>query len=142
MRKVFQTWLLLAGLATALAVVDTAVNSRARSLVLAGGPPDEITLTAARAHRAPLLWVDARSDAEFSLDHIPEALPLNGDRWDVQVTEVLRRWQPGTRVIVYCSQSGCGASRNVAERLRRDYRLPDVRVLRGGWDAWRKAVTR
>ena len=139
---ILRTWLMLAGLATALAVVHTAVNSRARSIVFAGGPPDEITLTAARARHGPLLWIDARTDAEFSRDHIPEALLLNADHWEAQVTQVLRTWQPGTRIIVYCSQSGCGASRNVADRLRRDYRLPDVWVLRGGWAAWQKAVAR
>ena len=140
--SIFRSWLLIAGLATALAVADAALNPRARTVVLAGGPPDEITLTAARAHHGPLLWIDARTDAEFSSDHIPEALPLNADHWDAQVAQVLRNWQPGTRVIVYCSQSGCGASRNVADRLRRDYRLPDVWVLRGGWAAWEKAVAR
>ena len=140
--SIFRSWLLIAGLATALAVADAALNPRARTVVLAGGPPDEITLTAARAHHGPLLWIDARTDAEFSRDHIPEALPLNADHWDAQVAQVLRIWQPGTRVIVYCSQSGCGASRNVADRLRRDYRLPDVWVLRGGWAAWEKAVAR
>jgi rhodanese-related sulfurtransferase len=140
--SIFRSWLLIAGLATALAVADAALNPRARTVVLAGGPPDEITLTAARAHHGPLLWIDARTDAEFSSDHIPEALPLNADHWDAQVAQVLRNWQPGTWVIVYCSQSGCGASRNVADRLRRDYRLPDVWVLRGGWAAWEKAVAR
>ncbi len=140
--SIFRSWLLIAGLATALAVTDTALNPRARTVVFAGGPPDEITLIAARAHHGPLLWIDARSDAEFSRDHIPEAMPLNADHWDAQVTQVLRSWQPGTRVIVYCSQSGCGASRNVADRLRRDYRLPDIWVLRGGWAGWEKAVAR
>jgi rhodanese-related sulfurtransferase len=140
--SIFRSWLLIAGLATALAVADTALNPRARTVVLAGGPPDEITLTAARAHHGPLLWIDARTEAEFSRDRIPEALPLNTDHWDAQVAQVLRSWQPGCWIIVYCSQSGCGASRNVADRLRRDYRLPDVWVLRGGWAAWEKAVAR
>ena len=140
--SIFRSWLLIVGLATALAVADTALNPRARTVVLAGGPPDEITLLAARTHRGPLLWIDARTDAEFSRDHIPEALPLNADHWDAQVAQVLRSWQPGCRIIVYCSQSGCGASRNAADRLRRDYRLPDVWVLRVGWAAWEKAVVR
>ena len=139
---VFRSWLLIAGLATALAVADTALNPRARTVVLTGGPPDEITLIAARAHHGPLLWIDARSDAEFSRDHIPEALPLTAEHWDAQVTQVLQSWQPGTRVIVYCSQSGCGASRNAADRLRREYQLTDVWVLRDGWGAWQKAVAK
>lgn len=138
--SILRSWLLIAGLATALAVTDTALNPRARTVIFAGGPSDEITLTAARAHHGPLLWIDARSDAEFSRDHIPEALLLNADHWEAQVTQVLRSWQPGTRVIVYCSQSGCGASRNTADRLRGEYRLPDVWVLRGGWAAWQKAA--
>ena len=81
---VLRSWLLIAGLATTLAVVDTALNPRARTVVFAGGLPDEITLLAARAHHGPLLWIDARSDVEFSRDHIPEALPLNEDHWDAQ----------------------------------------------------------
>jgi rhodanese-related sulfurtransferase len=139
---IFRSWLLIAGIATALAIANTALNPRARAVALAGGPPDEITLTAARAHQGPLLWIDARSDAEFTSARIPCALPLNPDHWDAQVAQVLRSWQPGARVIVYCSQSGCGASRNVADRLRRDYQLPDVWVLRGGWAAWKKAEAR
>ena len=59
--SIFRSWLLIVGLATALAVADTALNPRARTVVLAGGPPDEITLLAARTHRGPLLWIDART---------------------------------------------------------------------------------
>jgi len=137
----WRSWLLLAALATVLAAAASIVHPAARQLrINAGRQPDEITLTEARAFRGPLLWLDARPTTAFAQDHLPEALPLNEDQWNVQIEAVLLRWQPGTRVIVYCDDTACGASRHVAERLRHDYRLDDVRVLHGGWAAWRKAL--
>lgn len=137
----WRSWLRLAALATALAAAATAAHPAARNLLLHGGrQPDEITLGEARTVRGPLLWLDARPTAAFAQEHIPEALPLNEDQWDVQIETVLLRWQPGTRVVVYCDDTACAASRHVAERLRQDYRLPDVWVLHGGWTAWRKAL--
>ena len=76
----------------------------------------------------------------LSKPEVPFDIPLNEDQWDVQIETVLLRWQPGTRVVVYCDDTACAASRHVAERLRQDYRLPDVWVLHGGWTAWRKAL--
>jgi len=137
-----RTCLVLLLLATVGAALDVAFDARARALVTTGGAPDEIALAVARAHRGPLLWIDARSDAEFARDHIPEALALDPARWETGIRAVLRAWQPGTRVIVYCRAAGCGTSRNVADRLRRDYGLTDVWVLRGGWEAWQEAVRR
>ena len=142
MRNLVRSWLGILGAATLLAAAALALDPRARALLRDAPAADEITLIAAREFPGPLLWLDARPVSEFAHDHIPEALPLNPDDWDAQIIDVLARWQPGTRVIVYCDDRACGSSRAVAEKLRREYQFDDVVILHGGWSAWRKAVGR
>jgi rhodanese-related sulfurtransferase len=140
--RLWRSWLLLTALATVFAAGASVISPAARQVLLHGGlRPDEIRLEAVRTHRGSLIWLDARPDAAFAQEHIPEALPLNEDRWDVLIDPVLLRWQPGTWVIVYCDDTACAASRHVADRLRRDYRLDNVWVLHGGWAAWEKAMS-
>ena len=96
----------------------------------------EIALdTALRTEGA--LWIDARSDAAFALDHVPNALLLNEDRWNDLLPTVLQEWQPGQTAIVYCSSAGCEAGHEVAVRLR-GFNLGPVYVLKGGWEAWKR----
>jgi rhodanese-related sulfurtransferase len=140
MRTLGRSWFGIVGVATLLAAIALACRPAARALLADAPLADEITLAAARAESGPLLWIDARPDAEFVRDHIPEALPLNLDNWDAQIVGVIQRWQPGTRVIVYCDDRACGSSREVAGKLRREYQFDDVRVLHGGWNAWLKAA--
>ena len=140
MKSLIRPWLALLAISALLAAADLAVDPRARALAFAGLAPDEITLASARSHRGALLWIDARSQQEFVRGHLPQALNLDPEHWDADLAELLRAWQPGTRVIVYCREAGCGTSRNVADRLRREYRLPDVWVLHGGWEAWEEAA--
>ena len=140
MARLPHSWFGLLGAATLLALAAFAFDPRARELLRDAPAADEITLAAARAHRGPLLWIDARATADFARDHIPEALPLNPDDWESQIVPVLTRWQPGTRVIVYCDDRACGSSRAVADKLRREYQFDDVAILHGGWAAWQKAV--
>ncbi len=142
MTKLARSWLGILGVATLLAAAALALDPRARALLHDAPATDETTLTAAREHRGPLLWLDARPAADFDRDHIPEALPLNPDDWDTQIVAIIARWQPGTRVIVYCDDRACGSSRAVAEKLRREYQFDDVVILHGGWSAWQKAVGR
>ena len=135
-----RSWLGILGLATLLAAAALALDPRARALLSDAPAGDEIALAAARAYADPILWLDARPAADFARDHIPEALPLSLDEWDNRIVDVLARWQPGTRVIVYCDDRACSTSRTVAEKLRREYQFDDVRILHGGWSAWQKAA--
>jgi len=84
-----------------------------------------------------LLWIDARSIESYDLGHIPGALPLNEDRWNELLPTVLDHWNPGVKVVVYCSRQSCDTSRAVTERLRDEVGLPDVYFLKGGWESWR-----
>ena len=140
MTPLWRSWLGILAAATLLAAVTLALDPRTRALFTTKLARDEITLSDARAHRGPLLWIDARHGEAYTAAHIPEALPLDLDRWDAQIVEVIARWQPGMRIIVYCDDSACSSSRQVAQRLHRDYQFDDVWLLHGGWASWQKVV--
>lgn len=82
-----------------------------------------------------VLWVDARSQLEYEHGHITGACRLNEDDWDEQLPQLIDRWNPGQKIVVYCAAVSCLASRHVAERLRTEVGLTDVYVLKGGWEA-------
>jgi rhodanese-related sulfurtransferase len=97
---------------------------------------DEITVEGARALGDRAIWVDARPEDEFEREHVPGALLLNEDRWNELLPRMLETWSPEKRVVVYCNSKSCGASREVARRLRTQAGLTNVFVLKGGWEAW------
>jgi rhodanese-related sulfurtransferase len=99
----------------------------------------ELALADAERLTPPVIWLDARPDEEYAARHVPGALSLNEDRWDELLPKFMAVWQPGTRVVVYCNSQECDASRAVAARLRHEYRINDVFVLQGGWNAWLEA---
>jgi rhodanese-related sulfurtransferase len=105
-------------------------------------PPaaDEVTVTQAKEWGKNAMWIDARPSAEFTAGHVPEALLLNTDEWDTRLGEALNHWSPGRKVVVYCSEQTCGASREVARRLRDEAGLKNVFVLNGGWEAWQESM--
>jgi rhodanese-related sulfurtransferase len=95
-----------------------------------------VTVVQARNWGGNAIWVDARPAAEFEQNHVPGAVLLNEDRWNELLPLMLMTWSPEKRVIVYCSSESCGASREVARRLREEAGLKNVFVLEGGWEAW------
>lgn len=99
----------------------------------------EIRLATVLNNRGAVLWLDARSGADFAAAHISNALSLNEDDWNELLPEVLNAWSPGQMVVVYCSSQKCHASHGVAERLRREAGVGNVFVLKGGWEAWQAA---
>jgi rhodanese-related sulfurtransferase len=97
--------------------------------------PGEIQLIDARA--LDVLWVDARSKADFDAGHIPEAICLNDEHWETGVVELMGTWLMNPRtIIVYCGSESCDVSKLIADRLRES--LPDAEIysLKGGWNAW------
>jgi rhodanese-related sulfurtransferase len=95
-----------------------------------------VTVVQARGWSDNAIWVDARPAGEFEQNHVPGAVLLNEDRWNELLPLMLMTWSPEKRVIVYCSSESCGASREVARRLREEAGLKNVFVLEGGWEAW------
>jgi rhodanese-related sulfurtransferase len=100
---------------------------------------DLVTVAQARAWGGKAIWVDARPQEEFEREHVPNAVLLNEDRWNELLPQMLATWAPDKRVVVYCSSQSCGASREVARRLREEAGLKNVFVLGGGWEAWLEA---
>jgi rhodanese-related sulfurtransferase len=98
--------------------------------------PGEILLQTALDEKDKVLWLDARPAADFQQSHIPGAMLLNEDNWDNLLPQVLSAWRSGKIVVVYCSSMQCQAGTEVARRLREEAKLPDVHVLKGGWEAW------
>jgi rhodanese-related sulfurtransferase len=119
------------------AVVSAVLHPRRPSW---DGPPakaGEVTIETVRAWKQPVLWVDARTQAEFLREHVPGATRLNLQEWDPLFRAFLDAWQPGFTVLVYCDSPSCGLSHEVAERLRANGIEP-VYVLQGGWQAWKQ----
>jgi rhodanese-related sulfurtransferase len=100
---------------------------------------DEVELATAMRWGHKILWVDARSEANFEKDHIPGSILLNEDHWDGFLPVLLDVWKPDRVIIVYCGSNSCQASRSVARRLRDEVGLNPTYVLEGGWEAWKAA---
>ena len=104
-------------------------------VVTATADPGEVPVQTALGWGDRVLWLDARTKAEYDPAHIPGAMLLNEDDWDGLLPPVLAAWNKDRYLVVYCGQS-CNASKEVAGRLRNDARLPNIYVLKGGWEAW------
>ncbi len=96
---------------------------------------NEVDLATVAGWGQTVLWVDARSMEEFSQGHISGAIPLNLEQWDQLIPAFLDRWNPGQKIVVYCSSRDCDLSTQVAARLREN-KISPVYVLRGGWESW------
>ncbi|HEY0946171.1 MAG TPA: rhodanese-like domain-containing protein [Opitutaceae bacterium] len=131
--------MLLCVLALAPAVLTAWLHPRRPDWVQLRHPVAELPLAEVRQRFPDALWVDARKAADYARDHVSGAVLLNEDAWDEQLGGFVEAWRPGQGVVVYCDSAGCGASRLVAERLRRELGVDDVVVLQGGWAGWRPA---
>lgn len=89
-----------------------------------------------------VLWIDARVREQFDLGHVPGALLLNPQEFDVLAFEYLTTFQDNTKpIVIYCDAQRCAASKTVMQRVRESGLAMDneVHVLRGGWNAWKGA---
>lgn len=130
--------LLLAGLAL-LPALGEAIYFRDRISWIEPARADEVTVVQSRNFGRGVMWIDARPEGDFAVEHVPGALLLNAENWDRLLPAVLNAWSPERKLVVYCNQQNCDASREVARRLREEVGLKDVFVLTGGWEAWKDA---
>lgn len=96
----------------------------------------EVNLAIVAAWSEEPLWLDARSPEAYDTDHIPEAINLSLDAFDDQIVGFLDVWQPDQRIVIYCDSRQCGASKEVAQRLRDEMGIDNIFVLKGGWQEW------
>ncbi len=84
------------------------------------------------------LWVDAREQTMYDQGTIPGAIHLNHDNFEQNILFLLEKWQPGSRIVVFCDTLICDKSREIADRLEQEMGLTDVYVLKGGWESWKR----
>lgn len=85
------------------------------------------------------ILVDARTPDAYEVAHMPGAVNLYAGEFDTQILNVLDVWSPDRSVIVYCDSRQCDASAEMAARLREDFQMEQVYVLKGGWESWTEA---
>jgi rhodanese-related sulfurtransferase len=123
--------------AAALAGVTAAIHPKRPSFLAPPRDPNEVTLAQTVQWGATVLWVDARADSEFASDHIPNAISLNFENWSEAFPKFLDHYNPGQRVVVYCSATSCQLSREIAAKLKSSG-VTDAFFLEGGWEAWKQ----
>lgn len=137
-----------------LALIAAMAIAAAGTTFLIKGPPgrafhcdpttlknDEVCLEAVPA-TSEVVWVDARARSDWQKSGVPGSLLWNLDpAEDMQAFEAAAAVRIATtpRVIVYCGDENCGASRQVAARIRALDLGAEVSVLRGGWRALSEA---
>lgn len=89
--------------------------------------------------RGDAIFVDVRSAFDYEAGHIPRALHLPSHASTAHLREVLASYPADSRVIAYCSGSGCQSSSTLAKRLVEESVRDEVYVLTEGWPAWQAA---
>lgn len=82
-----------------------------------------------------VVWIDARSRADYQADHLPGAILLNPEEWGELLFQSQESLQSAFArpVIVYCDGDACTRSAEVGERLRELLGLSPVYILKGDW---------
>ena len=124
-------------IALGLAGVTAAIHPKRPSWLAPPIDPNEVTLAQTKQWAGTILWVDARPDAEFASGHIPEAVSLNFENWSEEFPKFLDHYNPGQRVVVYCSATSCQLSHEIADKLRASG-ISNAYFLEGGWEAWKQ----
>jgi rhodanese-related sulfurtransferase len=80
------------------------------------------------------VFVDAREPSEYAAGHLRGAINLPSNAIYDDIDRVRSVVLPDQRLIVYCGGSGCEASSNVSDALRRDFDFKNVFVYEKGWE--------
>lgn len=88
-----------------------------------------------------LIWVDARARKDFEKGHLEGAQLLNTDPkedFETLFQEAFPQLALAETIVIYCGQSGCRASAEVADLLKaKDLDIP-VQILFGGVQTLRR----
>ncbi len=97
----------------------------------------EITLAEVENLQERLVVVDARSRKDYKTGHIENAVNLPAEDFENSLAAFFELWQPDCAVLVYCSANDCNAGRAVADKLRNEFNIKKVFVLKGDWQKWK-----
>ncbi len=82
-----------------------------------------------------VLTIDVRDPHGFDAGHIPGALNVSAVDVEIMGNRMLKEKRP---IVAYCACPDEHSSLVVAAKLMR-IGVKDIKVLVGGWDAWKKA---
>ena len=94
--------------------------------------------TAQRVEAGEWLLVDAREEEHFNAQHIPGALSLPAHSYPELLQFFAEDHGTQKTVVVYCGTEDCDLSAELATRLRDELGCQDIRILDGGFLAWRR----
>jgi len=104
------------------------------------GESYRLTLEELRKRYLPeqLLWIDARTAADFASGHVEGAHLLNDENWSEQIWNLRDQFSflDGRTVVVYCDGAACKRSAAIGQRLRGELGIEPVWVLDGDWRDW------
>ncbi len=153
-RKTIKEIIILVGTAVALAMIVNNFSPTgialvaqwniAKGVITAGpsgaveGKPAEIE-SVARAREifdaGEVLFVDARSQADYENGHIPGALSLPVGRFDERIESFLNQYPAEQPIVTYCSGRTCEDSHNLA-RFLSEAGYTDIRIFIDGFPGW------
>ena len=84
------------------------------------------------------MWVDARESEAFDEERITGAVNVSMTHWIEGLERFVKAWDHKKNIVVYCDGGGCQASVEVAERLKKSVPEAQIKVLEGGYPAWKK----
>lgn len=134
-----KSWIFYGVFPILLGVLSAAFHPQRASWRAPDPVGNEVTLSAIDQWMESVIWVDARSEGEYTKGHIPSAIWLSPEYFDANLEQLLNRWMPGERIVVYCDALQCDASHEVADRLLNEIGLPEVYVLYEGWKSWKRS---
>ena len=128
----------LLALTVGAAVGTHFIHPRAPSWYLDDGPvaSDEVTVAQIEVKwQGDVLWIDARSRAQFEKQHVPGAVLINEQERDQLLFENIALLQDNKKpIVVYCDSGACQASRKIRTHLKTNMAIDQIFVLHGGWD--------
>jgi rhodanese-related sulfurtransferase len=92
-----------------------------------------------RVESGEWLLIDAREEDQFNAQHIPGALSLPSYAFPEAITFFAEEHGMDKVAVVYCGTEECDLSVELANRLRDEAGWKGVRILEGGFLAWRRA---
>lgn len=98
-----------------------------------------IPITQILQHQYGIIIVDARQEAEYQKGHILNAISLNDSTWEKQLPILLGQYESDMPIVIYCDSNKCNSSNRIARRLWNETKLKNIKILEGGWSAWKQA---
>jgi rhodanese-related sulfurtransferase len=85
-----------------------------------------------------IIFVDARSTADYEAGHIPRAISMPISEFDSKFPEFQMKVAPDQKIVAYCTGMQCHDSHDLAERLKENG-YTNIRVYSRGFEGWVQA---